>query len=200
MSGRVTALLVLLLVVQGAGLFAEVRVWKPRAHAGEPAQVSAQKPAAVTDASAIAAGLVLPPIAALSQTVTRPLFNEERKALAHGPIEEASGPASVGKRGRIPFALMAVVLHGNSRRALLRDARDGRLHWVEKDDLVNGWRTAEIRADSVVMEDGSKFETLPLWKFAPAAKTDAKNTSSEGSRTTRQQSERRAARGEDASE
>lgn len=159
---RLTVVLAFLLAVLVATTALELRHGvgdEPRAGAAAPA---GSPPAPVT-----APTFTLPGIERLAETTARPLFIPGRRM----PEESDEPAAEMTAPLRAPeirsLALSAIVIVEDRRVALLNDVATGDLSRAREGDSVSGWRVLEIRDDSVVIENDSSRQELPLRTFAP---------------------------------
>ena len=110
----------------------------------------------------------LPSVDNYAETVERPLF-------AHGrqPHQAVSVPQQPQKQRPVKqsdpkrFVLSAVVMEGDMRVALLRDPTNGKLTRLKEGSSVGGWSLSEVKADSVVLSNGSTTQEVQLRRFEP---------------------------------
>ena len=74
--------------------------------------------------------------------------------------------------------LSAVVINGDSKVALLRNARDGKTTRVYEGESVDGWELSAISPDRVSLTNGSETQDVELRKFRAAAACSAAPTAS----------------------
>jgi hypothetical protein len=101
------------------------------------------------------------PEQAYPEMAARPLFVPLRRP---APTPEAA-PKETMKRGQ--FILQGVTTAGDTRIALLKEKATGRIVRVEKGHEVNGMRLAEVKPESVTLEQGKEQEVLPLQVVKP---------------------------------
>ena len=160
---RLTVLLVILFCALSALAALEL-------YYGIDAGVDTGPPASATPPPALASlpAFELPDLEDLAETTTRPLFVPGRRMpedTAQEPAPETPEPVRAPEIRRL--SLSAVVIVEDQRVALLNDVATGSISRVREGDSVSGWRVLEIRDDSVVVENGSNREELPLRSFEP---------------------------------
>jgi hypothetical protein len=135
---------------------------------GAPAEEERSAPSA----SGTATGNPLASIdkAALSDTVSRPLFAPSRSR----PPEVVAESAEAAPPPPPPppsFALLGVVRDGGRAIALVRNVTDGMSFRVEVGDTIGGWQVAGVEATSIRLEraDGTS-RTVHLREDKPATK------------------------------
>lgn len=101
------------------------------------------------------------PEQAYPEMAARPLFVPLRRP---APTPEAA-PQATMKRGQ--FVLQGVTTAGDTRIALLKEKATGRILRVEKGHEVNGMKLAEVKPESVTLEQGKEQEVLPLQVVKP---------------------------------
>ena len=152
-SRRPTALLLLLSLVLGYVVYAELR-----SGPAEPALVTeaavAPKPAAVLPAEP---AFALPPLEEFSETVARPLFLPSRRPLA--PAEDAPKPAAVTRN---LFTLMGVIISADERMALVKRRKTGEVLRLVEGQRVDGWLVEAIMPDRVTLRQGEATEDVVL--------------------------------------
>ena len=120
---------------------------------------------------------VVPPLAQLTQTVERPVFNRARRPAPPEVISKAPPQtrSSAAKATPLSIELSAVVIEANRQFALFSKAAQGSLLRAEVGQSVDGWVVREIRGDGVSLERGSEKQVLVLRTFkAPVRKAPVK--------------------------
>lgn len=123
---------------------------------------------------------VLPPLAALSQTRRRPLFQRGRGApspAASRERAEGAVPVRVSAPRPLPvtpppFTLRAVAITASERFVLLRDSRTGNSITRHVGEQFGGWRLAGIGPGHVVVARDGVTRTLELRHFRVEARAD----------------------------
>lgn len=162
MSNRISALLSVALIALCAVIVMEVRSGVPTA---DDLKTSPAK-----KNSAPASGPVrlrLPPLAALSETVERPLFSDTRRppeietdAAPEIPAPVAAGPAP-------SFSVSAIVITENERAVLLTHPQSGDLTRVAEGETIAGWRLHKVESDRAVFTRDGETREAALRSFGP---------------------------------
>jgi hypothetical protein len=111
-------------------------------------------------AESAADGGSLPPLAAFSTTVERPLFSRNRRPPPPG--EAAGAELAQGTATEMPFLLSGVLIAGPRRVALLQTRASPKTLRVEEGETVEGWKVVTIRPQAVVVRSGSGQQELKL--------------------------------------
>lgn len=101
---------------------------------------------------------VVPALAALSETVERPLFLPLRRPLE--PV--TANPAPTAAVQPVRYTLMGVTVFDGYRVALLKPRTGGRVLRVTKSQRLGGWYVASISARNVLLRRGAHIEKLSL--------------------------------------
>lgn len=117
----------------------------------------------------------LPPLEALSATVERPLFRPSRRPAetAAAPDAALAEPTPALERFE-GYELSGVVIAGEERVMLLRDARSARVLRVREGERVAGWSVERILPDRVVLRSADATDEVVLRRFDPAAPAPAR--------------------------
>lgn len=110
----------------------------------------------------------LPSVDNYAETVERPLFAHDRQphqSVAVPKQPQTQQPVRQADPNR--FVLSAVVIEGDMRVALLRDPANGKLTRLKEGSSVGGWSLSEVKADSVVLSNGSTTQEVQLRRFEP---------------------------------
>lgn len=204
----VSAILLLLMAGLLAILAYEIRsgiVATPQiteVHSGQPSPT----------VSEVVPSFSLPAVDNYAETVERPLFAFDRRPAQAVPVSEQPEVQQPARQQAEPsrFVLSAVVMEGDLRVALLRDATSGKLTRLKEGSSVGGWSLSEVRADSVVLSNGSTTQEVQLRRFEPppppkrkrrksrvAARVDEDADSEERSQLRRSQRQTQQSRTED---
>jgi general secretion pathway protein N len=143
---RGRAPLLLLALCAGLGLIIYLELDRP---AIDPAW-SAPTPRPASPAGESDPGFRLPPLAAYSEVVARPLFSPSRRP---GAAAE-SGPEDGGQAS--PFTIMGTVVSDTARRALISHGNPPQLAHVTEGQRLEGWTVETIAADRVVLTQGGQ--------------------------------------------
>lgn len=140
----------------------------PRAvpKATQPSPVAA-KPAAVNP-------WVIPDLAVLSATTSRPLFSASRRPAP--PIAKVKAAAEPPKARRlVGYRLTGIVRSSTQRLILLTEEKSGRVVEVHEGEKVDGWSLMSIDAEHVrLSRDGHEIDLLD--PSAGKAKQTGRNT------------------------
>jgi type II secretory pathway component PulC len=106
---------------------------------------------------------VLPPIDALSETIERPLFREDRRPPT---VEEEQQEAADVESGL--FTLVGIIVSPKQRLALVKVRGSQDVLQLSEGQQANGWTVLQISADEVIFESNDKTETIELIDIKPA--------------------------------
>ena len=99
------------------------------------------------------------PLIVFEETVTRPLFNADRKPIVRDK-EAVAVPAAPLQTG---MQLVGIVKSADAPgRALIRFAGEPMGKWVPEGETVNGWHLTAVKATSVVLEGNGQTQELKL--------------------------------------
>ena len=168
----------------------------PEADSGQPRPIE----------SAAVPTFSLPPVDSYAETLERPLFASDRQPHKAVPVsKQPQKQQPVRQADPKRFVLSAVVMQGDMRVALLRDATNGTLTRLKEGSSVGGWALSEVRADSVVLSRGSATQEVQLRRFEPppppkrkrrkarrTAKVDKVQSAKSDSESQRRRREKRA--------
>lgn len=110
--------------------------------------------------------VVLPPIDAFGETVSRPLFNVSRRPIV---VEE---PIAAAKPTELKVMLSGIVIGQAQQIAHLRSEADNQTRALSVGDKIDDWRIESILPDRVVLRSGTRVETLFMQK--PGAQNTGK--------------------------
>jgi hypothetical protein len=100
------------------------------------------------------------PLIVFEETVTRPLFNADRKPIERDK-EAAAAPAAAALN--TGMQLVGIIKSaGTPGRALIRFAGEPIGKWVPEGETVNGWHLASVKTSSVVLEGNGQTQELKL--------------------------------------
>ncbi|GAB6066757.1 hypothetical protein JCM13664_00750 [Methylothermus subterraneus] len=107
----------------------------------------------------------LPPMETFSAFVDRPLFVEGRKPLP----EEAETAADARAEQEPPkFRLTGIIVTPETGQILLlQDPSNNKTLRFKPEELIDGWRVAELKDDQVVLQRGGQTQILKLIKPRP---------------------------------
>ena len=107
------------------------------------------------------------PLIVFEETVTRPLFNADRKPIERDKEAAAAPTAAPLNTG---MQLVGIVKSaGAPGRALIRFSGEAMGKWVPEGETVNGWHLASVKTSSVVLEGNGQTQELKLPLPARAA-------------------------------
>jgi len=165
MGNRLSVLLLLLVAVLGSLVYLQTQSEISRQLPPAAAQVSPEQVAGpeTTDQ------FTLPELAALTETIDRPLFSRDRRPVntPDEPVQIVESPEPVSA-APISLSLTAVVINGAQRMALLQGQVAGAgLIRAEEGQTVEGWLVEKVLPERVVLSRGEEQQELMLRKFKP---------------------------------
>jgi type II secretory pathway component PulC len=101
------------------------------------------------------------------ETLSRPVFFKDHKALYAATAARASSPPSVGMAAPPPepeLKLAGVVVTGDLRRAYLVLKSGGDGIWVEEGEEIRGWRINAITRNGLTLQSDSHTKQLMLYE------------------------------------
>lgn len=111
--------------------------------------------------------------AEMGETLARPLFHRTRRPFAPPPpppveavfVEEEAPPIMEPEPVEMPpeLALAGVSLAKSGNRALLGLLSGAEVRWYGLGEAIEGWRVETITEAAVVLADGDRRLTLPLY-------------------------------------
>jgi hypothetical protein len=115
-------------------------------------------PAAMATPS-VAAPVVVPPLAALAETVERPLFENLRQVVRRQAVAAPRpvGPVVIGR-----YRLLGVISSGGVRQVVLAQLDSGKSVLRAAGQELDGWRIAEISDDGLTVRRNGETETVRL--------------------------------------
>ena len=166
LSNRLSVLLLLLCSLLGSLIYFETQPGTavqsvPAKAPGIPAQGAGARPPA--------AGLTIPALAALTETVDRPFFSANRRPapVPDDSVQIVEAAPSVAT-DPISLSLSAVIINGAQRMALLQGPDPGaELFRAEEGQSVEGWLVEEVLPGRIVLRRGEEQQELLLRKFQP---------------------------------
>ncbi len=112
--------------------------------AGAPAVVTVSDP------------FVLPPVAAYSEIVERPVFSPARRLLFDFELEAETDEVAPSRSGSLELEVVGIIT-GPRELALLRSASGGRLRPMAEGDELSGWTLVDIKPFRLVFRrDGDE--------------------------------------------
>jgi hypothetical protein len=102
-------------------------------------------------------------LAALNETITRPLFAETRRppeSDPEAPTEQGAVPKANVKTSRFEHTLVGIFIVENNKLALLRPKRRGPLVRVGVGDEIDGWKIIDITLEHVELEQSGESQIL----------------------------------------
>lgn len=106
---------------------------------------------------------VLPPIEALTETIERPLFREDRRPPT---VEEEEQEVTDVESGL--FTLVGIIVSPKQRLALVKVRGSQDVLQLSEGQQANGWTVLQISANDVIFESNDKTETIELIDIKPA--------------------------------
>jgi len=114
----------------------------------------------------------LPALAALKETVERPLFTVSRRPPA-APTEAPQPVKAAAPVKRLALSLRGILISaGEERAALLQLPTHKALQWVREGEQIEGWQVDKIEPDRIILRAGDATESFELketWKLPPPA-------------------------------
>lgn len=129
---------------------------------------------------------VLPPIEALTETIERPLFREDRRPPT---IDEEQQEVADVESGL--FTLIGIIVSPKQRLALVKVRGSQDVLQLSEGQQANGWTVIQISADDVIFESNDKTETIELIdiKPAPSRRPSARDRRRQAQQPTQQQAQ-----------
>jgi type II secretory pathway component PulC len=106
---------------------------------------------------------VLPPIEALTETIERPLFREDRRPPTVDEEQEEAADVESGL-----FTLVGIIVSPKQRLALVKVRGSQDVLQLSEGQQANGWTVIQISANDVIFESNDKTETIELIDIKPA--------------------------------
>ena len=106
---------------------------------------------------------VLPPIEALTETIERPLFREDRRPPT---VEEEEQEVTDVESGL--FTLVGIIVSPKQRLALVKVRGSQDVLQLSEGQQANGWTVLQISTNDVIFESNDKTETIELIDIKPA--------------------------------
>ena len=117
------------------------------------------------------------PLIVFEETVTRPLFNADRKPIERDK-EAAAAPAAAPLH--TGMQLVGIIRSaGTPGRALIRFAGEPIGKWVPEGETVNGWHLTTVKTFSVVLEGNGQTQELKLATVSSANEREGGERSAE---------------------
>lgn len=111
--------------------------------------------------------LALPPLAALGETVGRPLFNDTRRPpneeLDDAPVSPAPVPVGTGAN----FIVSAIVITDDERAVLLSHPQSAEPTRVDEGETILGWRLERVEKDRAIFSKDGEAREAVLRTFGP---------------------------------
>ncbi len=113
------------------------------------------------------------PLGDFSQTLSRPLFEPERRPFvpkAPEPVADDEPTAPQPPAPEIPrekLRIVGVKIFKGTRQALIVSENDKTGQWVSKGDSIGGWKVVTVQAGSAIVAAGSQRQTLTLYVDKP---------------------------------
>jgi hypothetical protein len=108
----------------------------------------------------------LPPLAALTETVHRPLFSPDRRPPEPTPPTRPAVATTAG--GPPTLNLSAVVLTDGDRVALVEDVGRGQLRRLREGEEIAGWWVESVESEAVVLARGQARHRIALRRYQAA--------------------------------
>lgn len=130
-----------------------------------PAKPESASAPAAAPAATKAQGVTLPPLAALTETLQRPIFEPLRRppptrAAAVAP----AGPTVIGR-----YRLLGIVTAGGQRQAALARIEGGGSFLAGAGAALDDWRVIVVEEDGITVGRGDERQTVRLRKAAETA-------------------------------
>lgn len=162
MSNRISAILLITLIALCGVIVIEARSGvSSTAHSRSPLDRG------VDSAAAGPVRMTLPPLAALSETVERPLFTETRRPPEGEPDGAAVSASPVPAGSSLSFSVSAIVITDDERAVLLVHPQSGALTRVAEGEMVAGWRLDKVESDRAVFSKDGDSQEAVLRSFGP---------------------------------
>lgn len=125
---------------------------------------SASTPAAAPAATMVQ-GISLPPLATLTETLQRPIFEPLRRPPPDRAVAVApSGPTVIGR-----YRLLGIVTAGGQRQAALGRIEGGGSFLVGAGAALDDWRVIAVEEEAITVGRGEERQTVRLRKAAETA-------------------------------
>lgn len=102
--------------------------------------------------------VILPPIDAFGETVSRPLFNVSRRPIV------VDAPVPAVKQTELKVMLSGIVIGHAQQIAHIRSETDQQTRALSVGDKIDDWQVESILPDRVVLRSGARVETLFMQK------------------------------------
>lgn len=162
MSNRISGILLITLAALCVTIVIEARSGVPSV---ENLRASADKGEGTSVTGPVR--LTLPPLAALSETVARPLFTETRRP----PEMESNGvpdtPGPVAAASAAGFTVSAIIITESERAVLVVHPQSGELTRVAEGETIAGWRLDRVENDQAVFSKDGDTREAALRIFGP---------------------------------
>ncbi len=162
MSNRISGILLITLIALCSIIVMEVRSGVPSV---EDLKASPEKNKDATQAGPVR--LTLPPLAALSETIDRPLFVDTRRPHDAETSNALATVAPIPLGPAASFSLSAIVITENERAVLLADPQSGALTRVAEGETVAGWRLDKVENDRAIFSKDGETREAALRTFGP---------------------------------
>lgn len=162
MSNRISAVLLITLATLCLIIFVEARSGVPSA---ENLRASRDKGEGATVTGPVT--MTLPPLAALSETLARPLFIETRRP----PELESNGapltPSPVAAESAAGLTVSAIIITDSERAVLMVHPQSGALTRVTEGETIAGWQLERVENDRAVFSKDGDTREAALRTFGP---------------------------------
>ncbi len=162
MSNRISGILLITLIALCSIIVMEVRSGVPSV---EDLKAFPERNKDSTQAGPVR--LTLPPLAALSETIDRPLFVDTRRPPDVGTSEALATAAPIPLGPSASFSLSAIVITEDERAVLLTHPQSGALTRVAEGETVAGWRLDKVENDRVIFSKDGETQEAALRTFGP---------------------------------
>lgn len=163
MSNRISGILFIILIALCGIIVIEARMGIPSV---DKLKATRDEQKAETPAGPLR--LTLPPLAALGETVGRPLFNQTRRPpdeeLNDAPISPTPVPVGTGAN----FIVSAIVITEDESAVLLNHPQSGDLTRVAEGETIAGWRLDKVEKDHAIFSKDGQSREVALRSFGPA--------------------------------
>jgi hypothetical protein len=163
MSNRISGILFIILIALCVIIVVEARMGIPSVD-----HLKAIRDEQKSETPAGPLRLTLPPLAALGETVGRPLFNDTRRPpdeeLNDAPVSPAPVPVGTGAN----FIVSAIVITDDERAVLLSHPQSAEPTRVDEGETILGWRLDRVENDRAIFSKDGQTREAALRNFGPA--------------------------------
>jgi hypothetical protein len=162
MSNRISGILFITLIALCAIIVIEARMGIPSV---DNLKATVNEYKAATPAGPLR--LTLPPLAALGETVERPLFSQIRRPPQEDLNAASVTPAPVPIGSIANFSVSAIVITEDESAVLLNHPQSGELTRVAEGEAIAGWRLERVEKDRAIFSKDGETREAVLRSFGP---------------------------------